>query len=139
MVLQTPPAASAGYVNTASLGLVWQGFASGTGNFSALDYRVCLGTTPTGCQTLPFLPALSSGVATLAASDCGSTYFAAVRATNCAGSACPPILQGSTAATAGHRSHRHPDHRNCRRVASCLSSVASPDSAPLCDYYVIAM
>ena len=62
----------------------------------ALSYEVCIGTTPLGCQLVPFTPApggawLSSEGLPL---QCGASYFAVVRATNCAG------LQRSVASTA---------------------------------------
>ena len=51
-----------------------------------ISYEVCVGTTPFGCQTLPFAPA-SGGAWQEANLDlhCGTTYYATVRATNCAG------------------------------------------------------
>jgi hypothetical protein len=53
----------------------------------ALTYEVCIGTSPFGCQVQPFLPA-GNGTSWRAENltlSCGRTYYAAVRATNCAG------------------------------------------------------
>ena len=53
----------------------------------ALEYEVCIGTTPKGCQLLPFarVGAADSLVIDQPQMRCGATYYAAVRATDCAG------------------------------------------------------
>ena len=53
----------------------------------SLEYEVCVGTTPFGCQLWPFAPV---GTANAWSEEhpqmrCGTTYHAAVRATDCAG------------------------------------------------------
>ena len=55
-----------------------------------LDYQVCIGTTAFGCQLIPFSSVGANqswhrGREELPPLQCGSTYYAAVRATNCAG------------------------------------------------------
>ena len=70
--------------------------ASSVSNQSSLQYEVCLGTSPFGCQMLPFTSAGVSGQtwtlgglsaigAVADAFPCGAVYHLAVRATNCAG------------------------------------------------------
>jgi hypothetical protein len=55
---------------------------------SRLEYEVCIGTTPYGCQLAPFSPASASSWSAARAElpplRCGTAYFAVVRATNCA-------------------------------------------------------
>ena len=55
-----------------------------------VSYDVCVGTSPLGCQVQPFLPAQQTGrydvnAAVFSQLKCGTTYYIAVQATNCAG------------------------------------------------------
>jgi len=66
---------------------LWDGFNMGS-NGSSASYEACIGTTPFGCQMVPFEAAgtdTTSWHAKALELPCGATYYLAVRATNCAG------------------------------------------------------
>ena len=98
--------ASEGFLNQVARGLVgasWHSFKSGATStadgtesvhgaltptdVTALAYEACVGSTPFGCQAVPFTSTSSntSWHADGLSLTCGSTYYVAVRATNCAG------------------------------------------------------
>uniref|UniRef100_A0A7S3BEN9 Fibronectin type-III domain-containing protein n=1 Tax=Haptolina ericina TaxID=156174 RepID=A0A7S3BEN9_9EUKA len=98
--------ASEGFLNQVARGLVgasWHSFKSGATStadgtesahgaltptdVTALAYEACVGSTPFGCQAVPFTSTSSSTSwhADGLSLTCGSTYYVAVRATNCAG------------------------------------------------------
>lgn len=80
-----------------SLAVSWDGFDDTTAQAAAtrnapnmsvpLRYELCLGTTPMGCQTQPFVDVGNSTNWSSNALQlrCGAIYFAVARATNCAG------------------------------------------------------
>ena len=85
------------------LDLSWQGFTDVTvgfahtfPTFTPLEFDVCLGTTPYGCQINGFAHAggNSSWKGTDLTMPCGGTIFASVRATNCAGKVTTTVSEG---------------------------------------------
>jgi len=105
--------ASEGFLNQVARGLLgasWHSFKSGANpsadgtnpsadgtesahgaltptDVTALAYEACVGSSPFGCQVMPFTSTSSntSWNADGLSLTCGSTYYVAVRATNCAG------------------------------------------------------
>lgn len=80
------------------LAVEWEGFSDASHALTPLEYEVCLGTTPYGCQLGGYTAA---GVNTTWQGDvlslpCGATIFATVRATNCAGLSTSAASQGAT-------------------------------------------
>ena len=83
-------------------------------NLGGLQYELCIGTTPLGCQLRPFEP-MAANTAWYdgdAQMRCGATYYATVRATNCAGLqrsvassgvtvCCDPPTEGAVTVTNG--------------------------------------
>ena len=66
----------------------WHNMSSGAAAAGApqLTYELCVGTSPDGCQVSPFRRAgLSQASVPHEALECGRTYYATLRATNCAG------------------------------------------------------
>ena len=89
-VLNSAASAIASWLNFADptmqvADLMPAGFAYAEG--TALTYEACVGSSPYGCQAMPFTPTSSntSWHADGLSLTCGSTYYVAVRATNCAG------------------------------------------------------
>ena len=71
---------------TGDLHVFWEGIYHPTQEVIAMLYEVCIGTTQLGCQVMPFTAAagghwLSDDLPL----QCGTSYYATVRATNCAG------------------------------------------------------
>ena len=69
------------------LSVRWSGFGDATLVYAALEYEVCVGTTPYGCQLHPFVSVGSNVTWDGRGLDlpCSTTVYVAVRATNCAG------------------------------------------------------
>jgi hypothetical protein len=81
---------------SAQLDVSWNAFRDPTEAVAMLKYEVCVGTTPFGCQLVPFAAAAgwhwSGSDLSL---QCSATYYAAVRATNCAGLQSTAISTGA--------------------------------------------
>ena len=105
MLVQAAPAPAAvmwehrnGFLSDAlSAGVRWDPFADQSNEHSPLDYQVCIGTTPTGCQSVPFENATAytwrkdTGVRL----TCGAVHYATVLATNCASLSTPSVSEGA--------------------------------------------
>ena len=83
---------------TDQLAASWAGFIDLTDAFTALQYSICVGTTPHGCQLVSYV---STGTNTSWGGEglslpCGATIFATVRATNCAGLYSAVSSEGAT-------------------------------------------
>jgi hypothetical protein len=66
----------------------WTNVTDATDDVVALDIEACVGTTPYGCQTYPFVaiaPGRSSWQSPVLPRQCGATFYVTIRATNCAG------------------------------------------------------
>ena len=74
----------------------WTGFLSGASSFERLSYEVCVGTVPFGCQAQAFTSVSGGDWRANLSLTCGTTYYATVRATNCAGRQTSAVSEGVT-------------------------------------------
>lgn len=86
-----PANASSGFIrDRLSFSAVWSGFDAGS-SAAAVSYEVCVGSTPYSCQLRPHATTTVAGTlldpwrAEALSLPCDASYYATVRATNCAG------------------------------------------------------
>ena len=87
------------HAHPSRLNASWSSFVDPTEDVVALQLEACIGTTPYGCQTFPFVT-ISAGSTSWQSPElpkqCGATFYVTLRATNCAGLQRVVASEGST-------------------------------------------